>query len=159
MKGPARLDAHVDVHAAGAAGLGPALETHLFEQGLHFESDASHVGPGDAGAGIEIDAQLVGMIEIGGADGVGMKFDAAEVDDPGQSGGIVDDDLFGGSAGGKRKRDGAQPGGAVGRRALLVERFAFGAVHEAFENDGAIANSGESAGRDGKIVADEVELR
>ena len=61
-EGPARVDADVDVHAAGAAGLGPAGEAVLFEDGFDFEGYGADVGPFDAGAGVEVDAELVGMV-------------------------------------------------------------------------------------------------
>ena len=44
-------------------------------------------------------------------------------------------------------------------RALLVERLGLGAVDEALEHDGPIADAAERARRDGEVVADEVELR
>ena len=68
----------------------PAAEPHLFEQRAHFQRDAAEIGPGDARRGIEIDAELVRMIEIAGAHGMGMQFDAAEVHDEGQARRIVD---------------------------------------------------------------------
>ncbi len=49
-------------------------------------------------------------------------------------------------------------GGRSAGRALLIEGFGFRAVDEALEDQRAIADAGESAGRNGKIVADEVEL-
>src|SRR5215471_4603398 len=98
------------------------------------------------------------MVEVGGTDGVRMQLDAAEVDDPGEAGRIVDDDLFGGPAGREREHDGAQPGRPFRGRALLVEGFAFGAVHETFEDDGTVLNAGQRAGRDGQIVANQVEF-
>ncbi len=47
----------------------------------------------------------------------------------------------------------------VGGSALLVEGFGFGSVDEALEDDGAVADAVQRAGRDREIVADEVELR
>ncbi len=78
------------------------------------------------------------MVEVGGADGVGVELDAAEVDDPGEGGGVVDDDLFGGAAGGEGEGDGADEVGEVVGGALLVEGLAVGAVDEALEDDGAV---------------------
>ena len=103
------------------------------------------------------------MVEVGGADGVRVKFDAAEIDDEGEAGGVVDDDLFGGAAGGEGERDGAEEGGeigwvrAFGRRAR-AGRSEGGSVDETLEDDGAVANALEGSGSDGEVVADEVEL-
>lgn len=47
----------------------------------------------------------------------------------------------------------------IRRGALLIEGLAFGSVDEALQDDGAILNSGEGSGGDGKVVADEVEFR
>ena len=75
------------------------MKPYLFQQALHFESDTAHIGPADAWSGIEIDAQLIGMIEIAGANRVRVQFDAAQIDDPGEPGRIVHDHFFGGAPG------------------------------------------------------------
>ena len=113
----------------------------------------------DAGTGIEIDAQLVGMIEIAGAHRMRMQLDAAQVDDPGEPRRVIDDDLFRGAARRERQRYGSQPRRPLGGRALLIKRLAFGAVDETLENDRTIPDSGERARRDRQVVAHEVELR
>jgi len=51
-EGPAGMDADVDVHAARAAGFGPAGEAVLFEDVFDFEGYGADVGPLDAGAGV-----------------------------------------------------------------------------------------------------------
>ena len=38
VEAPARMNADVDVHAAGAAGLGPAAQADLVEQRLDFQA-------------------------------------------------------------------------------------------------------------------------
>ena len=76
---------------------GQPREPELLEERLHLHRHAADVGPGDAGRRIEIDAELVGMIEIAGAHRVRVQFDAAEIDHPGEARRIVDDDLFGGA--------------------------------------------------------------
>ena len=43
-------------------------------------------------------------------------------------------------------------------RAFLIEGLGLGAVDEALENDGAIADAGEGAGGDREVVADEIQL-
>ena len=75
-----------------------------------------------------------------------MQFDAAQIDDPRKSGGIVDHDFFRGSARWKRQRDGSQPIGPLGRRALLIESLAFRAVDESFEDDRTISDSCRAPG-------------
>ena len=124
---------------------GQPARPELVEQRLHLERDAAHVGPRDARARIEIDAQLVGMIEVAGAHRVRMQLDAAEVDDPGEARRVVDDDLLGGAPRRKRQRHRAQPVGPLLGRALLVEGLALGAVDEALEHDRAVADAGERA--------------
>ena len=98
------------------------------------------------------------MIEIGGAHGMGVQFDAAEVHDPRQAGGIVDHNFFGGAAGGKRERNRAEPGRAVGGRALLIKRFSFRTVDESLEHDGAVRDPLQGAGSDRQVVVHEIEL-
>ena len=125
---------------------------------------SADVLPGDAGAGVEVDAELVGVVEIAGADGVGVKLDAAEVHDPGEAGGVVDDDLFGGAAGGEGEGDGAEEGREVVGGAFLVERLGLFvgeacAVDETLEDDGPGLNTAERARCDGEEILDQVELR
>jgi hypothetical protein len=122
------------MHTARAAGLWPAAEPHLFEQRPHFQRDAAEIGPGDARRGIEIDAELVRMIEIAGAHGMGMQFDAAEVHDEGQARHIVDHYFLRRASGRKGKRHGSEPLGARGGRPLLVERHALGAIDKSLQH-------------------------
>src|SRR2546429_9609607 len=79
------------------------------------------VGPGDARRGIEIDAELVRMIEIADAHGMGMQFDAAEVHDEGQARRIVDHQFLRRASGGKGKRHGSEPLRPRGGRPFMVE--------------------------------------
>ena len=58
----------------------------------------AHVTPG---TGIQVDAQLVGMIEIFGANRMRMQLEAREVREPGERGGVARHDLLGGAAGGE----------------------------------------------------------
>ena len=120
-KGPAGVDAAVDVDAAGAGGFDEGGEAVFFENGFGDHGDVADVLPNDAGAGVEIDTELVRVVEVGGEDWVGVELHAAEVDDVEEAGGVVDDDLFGGAAGGEAEGDGAEVGGQVGWGALLVE--------------------------------------
>jgi hypothetical protein len=75
-------------------GFGPAAKSHLFEKRSHFESHAAHVVLADARTGVEVNAQLVGMVEIAGAHGVRMQLDAAQVYDPREPRWVIDDNFL-----------------------------------------------------------------
>ena len=156
---PARLDPHVDVHAARAAGLGPAPEPELLEQRLHLERDAAHVVPHDARRRVEVDAQLVRMVEVAAENRMRVQLDAAEVHDPREPGRVVDDDLLRGASRRKRERHGADPLRTALRCALLVEGVGVRAVDEALQHDRTIADAVQRAFRDRQVVRDQLELR
>lgn len=88
-----------------------------------------------------------------------VKFDTAEVDDPGQPGVVVNDYFFRCTSGGERERNRSQPVGALLRRAFLIEGFALGAIDETLQNDWTVSDAVERSGRNRKIIAHEVELR
>ena len=94
---PLRLDADVDVHTAGTAGFRPAVKAHVGKEGFDFKRNRADVLPGNAGRGIEVNAEFVRVVKIARPDGVGMEFDAAEVHYPGQAGSIIDNNLFRGT--------------------------------------------------------------
>ncbi len=95
-EGPAWFNPHIYVHPAGTACLGPTAQADIVEKRLNLQRNLADIVPTHAGAWIKIDAQLVGMLKISGAHGVRVEFDAAQVDDPGKPGCVIDDDLFGG---------------------------------------------------------------
>ena len=114
--------------------------------------------PLDAGHRVEIDPQLIGMVEVVGADGMRVQIDTAEVHDPRQSRRLVHDDLVGGSPRGECQFRGPDPVGRVVRRSLLEERLFGDPVHEPLEGHGPAADAGQRAVGDGEVVLDEVEL-
>ncbi len=93
------------------------------------------------------------MFEILRTHWVRVEFDAAEVDDPREAGRIIDDQFFSGAARREGKGYGSEPVGMVGRGALLIEGGLVGAVDEAFQNDGAIADTGERTGGNREVIA------
>ena len=100
-----------------------------FEQRPHFHRDAAEIGPGDARRGIEIDAELVRMIEIASAHGMGMQFDAAEVHDEGQLGARSREEGCGGricNSKKYRRSDGTGRYSALGREAVAELSYARG---------------------------------
>src|SRR5262249_42390769 len=82
VEAPASRDARVDVHATRSRRLGPAGEAMLVEDLAHDQRHTTHVVPADAGTGIEIDAKLVGVLEVVGPHGVRVQVDAPEIHDP-----------------------------------------------------------------------------
>src|SRR3954454_12306350 len=88
-----------------------------------------------------------------------VQFDATQFDYPRKPGCVIYNNFFCGATGGKRKRDRAQPGGALLGRTLLVKRWSFSPVHESFEDDRTIANSSQGARGNRQIVANQIEFR
>jgi hypothetical protein len=93
------------MHTARAACFRPTREAHFLKESFSFKRDQSHVGPLHARTRIEIDAQLVRMFEIVRKDWMWMQLDTAKIDDPHQSGFVVDDDFFCFTTGRERKRN------------------------------------------------------
>ena len=156
---PARLDPDVDVDPARARRLGPADEPDGLERFARRERDEPDVVPRHARHGVEIHPQLVGMIEVPGPDRMRIEVDAAEVDDPGQAGRVVDHDLVGGPAGREGERRGPDELGQILGRTLLEERLAGRAIDEPLERHRPPARPTQRTVRDGQVVADEVDLR
>ncbi len=98
------------------------------------------------------------MVEVTRTHRMRMELDAAEIDDPGEAGGIVDHHLLGGAARGERERHRAQPVGPLRRRPLLVEDLALGAVDEALQHHRTVTDAGDGAGRHREVVVDDVAL-
>ena len=87
------------MHAPRTAGFGPTPEAVFRKKAVDFESDFADALPIDAGARIEVNAKLIGMVEIDGAHRMRVKFDAAEVHDPRKASSIVDNKFLGGTTG------------------------------------------------------------
>ncbi|OLC58683.1 MAG: hypothetical protein AUH76_16750 [Candidatus Rokubacteria bacterium 13_1_40CM_4_67_11] len=102
VEAPAPLDAHQDVEAAAARGLGPAGEPHVPQRGVHHMRHLTHLRPLDAGHGIEVHAQLVGMVQVLGADRMRVQLEAGEVGEPRQRSGVATTSIHGGRASGAR---------------------------------------------------------
>ena len=121
--------------------------------------DSADVRKRHAADRIEIDAQLIGMIEILGANRVRMKLETRKVRHPHERCRVARDNFFSNTARRKAQRDDVDPVGPGCRRALLKEKFAVDAVRIAHEHVGPVAGCTQGAIRDGEIVASEVELR
>ncbi len=159
VEAPFRLDAHVHVDAARAAGLRPPGALHVVEHRAHDAGGLDNLLPPDARHRIEIDAQLVRVIEIGGARRVRVQVDAPEVHDPRELRGVGDDDLVGGAPRGKRERDRLDPVGVLLRRALLEERRPSRAVDETLQRHRPVRDAAHGPVGDGEVITDEIALR
>ena len=93
------MDGDNDVHAARTAGFRPTPQTVFRKKAVDLESDFADAVPIDARARVEINAKLVGMVEIEGAHRMRMKFDAAEVNNPRKASPVIDNKFLGGTAG------------------------------------------------------------
>ena len=146
------------MHPARSGCLGPADQPEIGERRADHSGDLANLFPLDAGHGIEIDAQLVGMIQIAGTDRMRMELEAGEVGHPHERGGVARYDFFGGPARWETERDHLYPVGPRFRRALLIEKLTAGAVRIADEDVRTPARALERARRNREVIAREIEL-
>ena len=155
---PPTFEAHVDVHATVAGRLRPADDADLVEQRAHLTPCFTDVVEGHAGLRVEVDAQLVGVLGIGGDVGPDVEAETAEVHRP------HDVREVGGDEGLRRRAvrcaDGRrlEPLGHVLRHALLEERRPGRAVGEPLHEHRSSAHRAQEWFLDCAVVLDEVEL-
>ncbi len=155
---PTAFEPRVDVDPPRARGLGPPDEAEGLEHLLRHHGDVADLRPLDPRHRVEVHPQLVGMIEIVRAHRVRVQVDAPEVHDPRELGRVADHDLLRGSAGWEAELDGLDPVGTRGRRPLLEEEVALGAVDEPLQRHRSSGDAAQRSVGDGEVVADEVEL-
>jgi hypothetical protein len=156
---PARLDPDVYVDPLRTGGLRIALEAVLGEHVADDERRAPHGVPLDAGRRVEVDAELVGMVEIGTSGRPGVEVDHAKVDRPDEMRGVVGDQLLGGPA--RRERYGRrlQPIGHLLRHSFLPDRVLHDPVHEPLHHGGPLSDVDQRRVRNRYVVLGESELR
>jgi hypothetical protein len=98
------------------------------------------------------------VVEVGGPDRVRVEVDAAEVDHPDELGGVVDDDLLGGAAGGEAQLDGVDPVRARLGGPLLEEGLLLRPVDEPLQRHRAPVDAAHRALCDCEVVAHQVQL-
>ena len=150
--------AHVHVDAARAGGLGKAEQAVLVEHLAHAERDLAHLRERHVGLGVEIDAQLVRMVEVGAAHRPRVPVDHAEVHAPHQMRRVVGHQLARVAAAGKGDGRRLQPLGRAVGHALLKERLALHAVHPALHHRRALAQAAHDRLGALDVVVDEIEL-
>ena len=121
---PARLDPHVDVHAAAARGLREARVAELAQQRPRLGGDAHGVVEVGARLRVEVEAQLVGMVDVVVAHRPRVEGDRAHLRRPADDGDLGRADLVGVAAGGELDPRGLEVVGRALRHALLEERVA-----------------------------------
>ena len=120
--------------------------------------DLADLRPLHARHRIEIDAQLVGMVEVVGANRMRVQLETRQVGHPHEGGRLPGHDLFGRPAG---RETSARRHRAIGsrlRRPLLEEEFAVDAVGIADQDVGPAAGALQGPLGDGDVVAGKVEL-
>ena len=85
---------------------------------VHDARDVAHHVERQAGLGVEVDAELVGMVDVGAPHRPRVEVEAAEVDRPHEVGDVDRAELVGGPAARERHPDGLEP-----LRPLLGTRF------------------------------------
>ena len=121
---PPGLQPHVDVQPLAAAGLRVGDDAELVEQRLDLAGGLPELVEHDARRGVEVDAQLVGVLEVGGLGRPHVEPEAAQVDRPDHVGDVVDHQRLGLGAVGRGHDRGGQPVGALLGHPLLEERLA-----------------------------------
>jgi len=83
------------MHPARARRLGPADQPKVRQHFARDLGDLAYLRPLDPWHRIEIDAQLVGVIEVLGAHRMRMQLETGEVGKPSERRGILGDDFIG----------------------------------------------------------------
>ncbi len=120
-EGPPRLDPHVDVDATTAGGLRIPDPAELVEHPAQLQGDGHRVVEVRPRLRVEVDAQLVGVLDIAGSHRPGVEGDRAELGRPDDRRRRVRADLVGRPTRRERDPGGADPVGRPGGHALLVE--------------------------------------
>ncbi len=79
---PFTEDPYIDVHAPRSRRLRPAHQAEIVERGADHAGDLADLTPPDSRYWIQIDAELIGMIEILGAHRVRVQLEAGQVGHP-----------------------------------------------------------------------------
>ena len=164
------------MHAVLAARLGEPDDADLVEQLLDRPTDPDGVDERRSAVRVEVDAQLVGPVDVGGAHRPGVEGDRAHLGGPGHGGDVVGAELVGPPAGREVHAYRLGPLGHAAHEALLVERVALraapvggvarGELHPGqdalgppLQRDGTVAQRPDDAVGDRDVVLDDLQLR
>ena len=121
---PARLDPHVDVDAAPARGLREAPVSELAQQLPRLPRDLDGIVEVGARLGVEVDPKLVGVVDVGAANGPRVEGERAHVRAPRHDAELGGADLIRVAPGGELDPRGLDPVRGALRDPLLVEGVA-----------------------------------
>ena len=154
-----RFDGEIEVHAGGAGSLEEDVEFEFVEFLVESFRDGDNHGEIGAVGRVEVEKEIVGMIDVGGAAAPGIVIDAAEAGEIQKRGavagyGVVN--FFAVALG--VDRNGVEPvGEAVDfTEVFLKEGLPFDAVGIPAENQGTILEEGENVIRHAVVVGKEV---
>ena len=151
-------DPGVDVDPAVAARLRPAGEPDLGEHLAQRVGGLHGIREGATRLGVEVDAELVWVVVVGGAHRPGVERHGVHLHGPHRGGDLVDDDLRVPPAARVAAGHGAHPVGHALRRVLLVELLAVDALREPLQRDRAVADVVDERVPDRLDVCREVAL-
>ena len=167
-RGPAHLgegvlgaDADVDVQALAARGLREARRRRG-RRGPRARPPATRRTRRelDAGHRVEVDAPLVGGLDVGGAGVPGVELHGRHLHGPDHVGDAGDAQLVGGAVvAGEVHAHRAHPVRRALGQALLVDLLAVDAGGEAVHHAGPVAQRPDDAVGDGEVVVGEIEFR
>jgi hypothetical protein len=133
----------------------------LVEQHLHVARDREDVLVGVGRERVQIEEEVVGMLDVLAPRMQRVHLDAAEVGDVQHRGRVVHDEVVDHPGLGILREDLAamDPVRRVGRRGLLVEERALGAVRHPLHREGTPAEMGTDQVGHVRVVRDQVSLR
>ena len=125
---------------------------------MHDERHLSHLFEADLGRRIEVDAQLVGVVEVRTPRRPRVEVDDAEVDRPDDMRGVARDELGRAAATRETHGRGLEPLGSVLGNPLLEEELLVDAVDEALHRRRALGEVAAGSFGDVDVIGREVEL-
>jgi hypothetical protein len=151
-------DRDVHVHAGRSRRLDHRRHAQTKQRVAHPQRRFAHHRERRSFDGIEVEVQIVGPVRVVAARVPLVEVDAAQVDRPQQSGGVVDDRKIDHTARAMFDRTAAQPRRAARRRTLHVEVIAADPIGIALEHHRAAGQIGHDERRDVRVVLEQIAL-
>ncbi|SHT56184.1 Uncharacterised protein [Mycobacteroides abscessus subsp. abscessus] len=130
----------------------------IFQHPANDKRDIQDLAPWHPRHRVQVDAQLVGVVQVIGTHRMRIEIDTAEVDHPGQRCRIGDDGLPGGGPARIVQLGRGDPIRALFRHALLKHRLLRDALDEPLQDHGPVAYPAQRSLCDIEVVVDQVAL-